>query len=130
VVRKLQGGSFTLHTDAGPDLLIVLAGGVSFLRVPPGAANLNRAAKIIMSDISSGDRVLVRCRVSVDQKPIVATSVIVMTRSDLASAREAVRWDWQRRGIGGTVQAVNPETREMTTMAPTALPTPEIPHIR
>jgi hypothetical protein len=124
VVTKLQASGFTLHTDAGPDLLIVFADGVSFLRVPPGAANLNTATKITVSDISSGDRVLVRGRVSEDQKSIVATSVIVMTKSDLASAREAERLDWQRRGIGGTVQAVNPQTREIAVMAPTVPPTP------
>src|SRR5580704_17057536 len=111
VVTKIQAGSLTLHTDAGPDLLIQLGDGVSFLRVPPGATNLNTATKITMSDISSGARVLVRGRVSEDQKSILATAVIVMTKSDLASAREAERLDWQRRGIGGTVRAVNPETK-------------------
>jgi hypothetical protein len=123
VVTKLQAGGFTLHTDAGPDLLVAFGDGVSFLRVPPGATNLNTATKITVSDISSGDRVLVRGRVSDDQKSFVATSVIVMTKSDLSSAREAERLDWQRRGIGGTVQAVNPESKEMTVMVPTAPPT-------
>jgi hypothetical protein len=118
VVTKLQAGSLTLHTDAGPDLLIVLADGVSFLRVPPGATNLDTATKITVSDINSGDRVLVRGRVSEDQKSVVATSVIVMTKSDLASAREAEHLDWQRRGIGGTVQALNQETREITVITP------------
>jgi hypothetical protein len=120
VVTKIQPGSLTLHTDAGPDLLIQLGDGVSFLRVPPGATNLNTASKITLSDISIGDRVLVRGRVSEDQKSIMATAVIVMTKSDLASAREAERLDWQRRGIGGTVQAVNPETREITVLPPAA----------
>jgi hypothetical protein len=124
VVTKIQAGSLTLHTDAGADLLIELGDGVSFLRVPPGATNLNTAAKITMSDISTGDRVLVRGRVSEDQKTIVATSVIVMTKTDLASARDAERLDWQRRGIGGTVQAVNAETREITAMSPVVPPTP------
>src|ERR1700674_3941480 len=127
VVTKLQAGSLTLHTDAGPDLLIELGDGVSFLRVPPGATNLNTAIKITMSDISTGDRVLVRGRVSEDQKSIVATSVIVMTKSDLASAREAERLDWQRRGIGGTVQALNPETKEITVIVPGNPPTPGNP---
>jgi hypothetical protein len=127
VVTKLQASGFTLHTDSGPDLLIVLADGVSFMRVPPGATNLNTATKISMSDISTGDRVLVRGRVSGDQKSVAATSVIVMTKSDLAGAREAERSDWQRRGIGGTVQAVNPETKEITVVAPTATPTPGHP---
>src|SRR4029077_14750740 len=122
VITKLQAGSLTLHTDAGPDLLIELGEGGSFLRVPPGATNLNTATKITLSDITSGDRVLVRGRVSEDQKSFLATAVIVMTKSDLASARETERLDWQRRGIGGTVQAVNAETREITVMSPAAPP--------
>ena len=127
VITKLQVGSLTLHTDAGPDLLVEIADGVSFLRVAPGATNLNTATKITVNDINSGDRVLVRGRVSEDQKSIIATAVIVMTKSDLASARDAERLDWQRRGIGGTVQAVNPETREITLMSSAAPSAPGNP---
>lgn len=122
VITKLPTGGLTLHTDAGPELLVMLGDGVSFLRVPPGATNLNTAAKITLDDISTGDRVLVRGRVSDDQKSIVATAVIVMTKSDLAGVREAEHLDWQRRGLAGTVQAVNAETRELTVMVTAAPP--------
>jgi len=122
VVTKIQAVGFTLHTDAGPDVVVVLGEGVSFLRVPPGVTNLNSATKIALSDISVGDRVLVRGRASDDQKSIVATSVLAMTKSDLASAREVERSDWQRRGIRGTVQSVNPDTKEVAILAPTGSP--------
>lgn len=122
VVTEIQAGSFKLRTDAGPDVLVMLGEGVSFLRVPPGATSLNTAAKITLSEISTGDRVLVRGRASEDQKSLVAATVIVMTKSDLASAREAERLDWQRRGIRGTVKSVNPETRELTIEIPTESP--------
>src|SRR6267142_1169319 len=128
VVTKIQAGNFILHTDAGPDLLIVLADSVSFLRVPPGSTNLNSATKISLSDISLGDRVLVRGRISDDQKSVAAATVIVMTKSDLAGVRQAESSDWQRRGIGGTVQAVNPENKEITILAPTATPTGSSTH--
>jgi hypothetical protein len=36
VVTRLQPGSLTLQTDAGPDLLIEPGDGVTFLRYPPG----------------------------------------------------------------------------------------------
>jgi hypothetical protein len=124
VVTKIQASGFTLHTDAGPDVLVVLGEGVSFLRVPPGVTNLNSATKITLGDITAGDRVLVRGRASEDQKSIVASSVLVMAKSDLASAREAERLDWQRRGIRGTVQSVNPDTKEVAILAPTVPPTP------
>jgi hypothetical protein len=120
VVTQLQSGQFILHTDAGPDLLILLSDQVSVLRVPPGAKDLSAASKITVGDIGSGDRVLVRGRVSDDQKSMLAVSVIVMTKADLASLQEAERLDWQRRGIGGTVTAVNPERKEVTIAVPGA----------
>jgi len=89
---------------------------------------LNSATKISLSDISLGDRVLVRGRISDDQKSVVAATVIVMTKSDLAGVRQAESSDWQRRGIGGTVQAVNPENKEITILAPTATPTGSSTH--
>ena len=124
VVTKIQANGFTLHTDGGPDVLVALGDGASILRVPPGVTNLNSATKITLGDISVGDRVLVRGRASEDQKSIVATSVLAMTKSDVASTREAERLDWQRRGIRGTVQSVSPDTREVAILAPTVPPTP------
>jgi hypothetical protein len=119
VVTQLQPGKLTLHTDAGSDLLVLLPDGVSALRVPPGAKDLSAASKISITDLSAGDRILVRGRVSDDQKSVLAAVVIVMTRTDLASAREAERQEWQRRGIEGPVTAVNAEKREITISVPT-----------
>ena len=91
---------------------------VTVVRAPPGAKDLKTATKISVSDISVGDRVLVRGKVSDDQKSVAATSVIVMNKADVASAHEAERMDWQRRGIGGLVKAVNPEAKEATILLP------------
>ena len=124
VVTQLKPGTFTLHTDAGPDLAVLLPDEVSVLRVPPDAKDLKAATKITVSDIHPGDRVLVRGRVSDDQKSVLATSVIVMSETDLAKAREAERLDWRRRGTGGLVKAINPEAREVTVAVPNTPPTP------
>jgi hypothetical protein len=118
VVTQLQSDRLTLHTDAGADVLVLLSGTPSVLRVPPGAKDLNAAAKIQASDIRSGDRVLVRGRSSEDQKSITAAAIVVMTSGDLANAREAERLDWQRRGISGTVASINPESKELTLSLP------------
>jgi hypothetical protein len=127
VITELRPGSFTLHADVGPDVVVLLPDGVSVLRVPPGAKDLNLASKITASEVSIGDRVLVRGRVSEDQKSVVAASVIVMTKTDLATAREAERLDWQRRAIGGPVSALDSETKEITILVPTTPPTPKNP---
>jgi hypothetical protein len=124
VITQLKPGTFTLHTDAGPELLVTLPDGISLVRVPPEAKDLKAATKITVSDIHPGDRVLVRGRVSDDQKSVLATSVIVMSETDLAKAREAERLDWRRRGIGGLVKAINPEAREITVAVPNRPPPP------
>ncbi len=118
VVTEIQSGRLTLHSDAGSDVVVDLPGNVVVLRVPPGATNLNSAAKIAITDVTVGDRVLVRGRLSDDQKSAVALSVMVMTKRDLTNAQEAERLDWQRRGIGGTVTTVIPEKREITIHGP------------
>src|SRR5579864_5625726 len=127
VVTKLQPGKLTLHTDAGPDLLIVLPDGVSVVRVPPGAKDLSAASKISVADLNTGDRILVRGRPSDDQKSLVATAVIVMTRTDLATAHQAESLDWQRRGMEGPVTAVDPAKKEITISVPTTPPAPGNP---
>jgi hypothetical protein len=123
MVTQIKTGSLSLRTDAGPELQVSLPDTVSVLRVPPGAKDLKTAATITVSDISVGDRVLIRGRVSDDQKSVLATSVIVMAKTDLEKAREAERLEWQRRGIGGLVKAVSPETKEITISVPTTPPT-------
>jgi hypothetical protein len=124
VVTQIKPGSLTLRTDAGPELVVTLPDGISVVRVPADAKDLKAAAKIAVSDIHRGDRVLVRGRVSDDQKSLLATSVIVMSETDLAKVHEAERLDWRRRGIGGLVRAVKPEAREMTIAVPNRPPTP------
>src|SRR5262249_61625089 len=82
--------------------------------------DLKNAAKIDFSDIGVGDRILARGRVADDQKSIPATSVIVMTKADIAKKHEADRAEWQKRGVAGVITAVNPETKELTISTRTA----------
>jgi hypothetical protein len=124
VVIQLKTGSLTLKTDSGPELQVPLPEGITVVRVPPGAKDLKTAAPITVSDISLGDRVWIRGRVSDDQKSVAATSVIVMAKTDLEEAREAERAEWRRRGIGGLVKAVNTDSKEITISAPNVPPTP------
>jgi len=129
VVTQIGTGSFTLRTDAGPELAVQLPEGVAVLRVPPGSKDLKAATRISVTDISTGDRVLVRGKLSDDQKSVAATSVIVMTRADIASAHDAERLEWQRRSVGGLVKAVNPEAKELTFLSRTRRPPREMPLI-
>ena len=117
VVSKEPTG-FTLQTDSGQRLAVALADHALFLRVPPNSKDLKNATKITAADISVGDRVVVRGRVSDDQKTLLATVVMDMSKADVAKKQAAESADWQRRGVGGLVSSVDPvaSTIEITTM--------------
>ncbi len=108
----------TLKTDAGPELAVSLEDGAKFLRVAPGEKDLKNATRIAPTDVAIGDRILVRGRVSDDQKSVVATSVMVMTKADIAKKHDADRAEWQRRGIAGIITALNPNAKEVTISTP------------
>ncbi len=124
VVTAVQPGQLTLHTDSGPSLAVSLPEDVSVLKVPPGAKGLKEAAKISVSDIQVGDRVLIIGPLSEDQKSVSAKSVVVMSKAALETAREAERLQWVKNGISGVVKAVDPATKEITLAVPNTAPKP------
>ncbi|HEV2246516.1 MAG TPA: hypothetical protein VGW37_07665 [Terriglobia bacterium] len=129
VVTAVQPGQLTLHTDSGPSLTVSLPEDVSVLKVPPGAKSLKEAAKISVTDIQMGDRVLIIGPLSEDQKSVSAKSVVVMSKAALETAREAERLQWVRNGISGVVKAVDPATKEITLAVPsTALKPGDLTH--
>jgi exosome complex RNA-binding protein Csl4 len=75
---------------------------------------LKSATPIALTDLQVGDRVLVRVRASDDAKAMTAVWVIAMKRTDLEAKKTQDREDWQKRGIGGLVSAVDPATGTIT----------------
>jgi hypothetical protein len=120
--------SITLKVDgvAAP-VNVVLNAATVYYRVNPDA--MARAAKgaitpadmtkITLSGVGVGNRLVVLGKVSDDQKTVTARVVIVATKEDIAQKHELDRAQWQRRGILGTVTAVNPATKEITVSAVT-----------
>jgi hypothetical protein len=70
--------------------------------------------KITLAEVGEGDRVVVLGKVAEDQKSVPARILIVATKADLAQKQERDREEWRRRGLVGTVSALNPETKEIT----------------
>jgi hypothetical protein len=109
----------TVKTDAGAVVNVVVSDATSYLRLPPGEKTLDKATKITLADVGVGDRIFARGKTSDDQKTVPARALIVMTRADIARKQEHDRAEWRRRGILGTVTALNPETKEVTISART-----------
>jgi hypothetical protein len=67
-----------------------------------------------LQDLQVGDRILVLGKVSDDGHSVVATSVIVMKKADVMSKHDRDRQEWQKRGVGGLVSAVDPAAGTIT----------------
>src|SRR5262249_34867389 len=109
----------TIKTDSGPEMTIVFDEATRFLRVAPGAKDLENAASISVPELTAGDRILARGRRSGDTGSFAATSIIVTSKTDLASKHAAERAEWEKRGVGGVITALDPAAKEITINLPT-----------
>ncbi len=118
-VKIISGKSITLTTDAGSDISVSLQDGARLLRVEPGEKDLKNAAPLELSDVEPGDRVLVRGKMADDGKSLLAASLIAMKKMDIAQKQARERAEWQKRGVGGLVSAVDSSsgTISITTTA-------------
>lgn len=103
----------TLRTDAEAQATITLQESTSYMRVAPGARDLRNAEKITLADIDVGDRVLARGKPG-SAGTIIAASVLVMSKADVAKKHEAEQQEWREKGIVGVVASMNAGAREIT----------------
>ena len=71
-------------------------------------------AKMKVSEIAPGDEVVAYYRGAADQKPLLATTLVVRTKADLGQLTQNQLDDWKKRGTSGTVSAVDPAAKTIT----------------
>ena len=113
-IKTIQGDSITVVPDSRGEITATLASSTKILRVPPGEKDLKNAVLLTAQDLQPGDRVLVRAPASGEGHSIAALSVIVMKQGDLSAKQQREREDWQKRGVGGLVSAVDPASGTIT----------------
>src|SRR6266481_3807925 len=106
VVGTVQGfqteaAEIKVKPDKGEIVSLKLRGDTQVQRVAAGETDLKKAEPIQITDVASGDRVLVNLMPGVFE----ARRIVVMASSDIARRKEADRLDWTRRGILGIVAA-------------------------
>ncbi len=116
-VKTISGNSLTLITDAGQPVTVSVADTARILQLAPGSTDLKSAQTIALADIAVGDRVLVTGKAGDDAGSLMASRVILMKSSDIAQKNEAEKADWQRRGSGGLVSAVDAGSGTVTISA-------------
>jgi hypothetical protein len=107
-VKAINGSAITLVTDAGPEVTIQAQDNTRIVRIPPGQKDLKSAIPAQLQDVQVGDRLLVGGKLGDDGKTVMASMMVVMKHSDLEQTQQQQREDWQKRGIGGLVSAVDP----------------------
>jgi co-chaperonin GroES (HSP10) len=116
-VTAIAGNSLTLKTDAGQQVVVSVPDGTRILQLAPGSTDLKTAQTIALKDIEAGDRVLVSGKVGDSAGTFAAARVILMKSSDIAQKHETEQADWQKRGTGGIVSAVDAGTLTVTVGA-------------
>ena len=119
-IKSISGNALTLSADSGATYNVSVGDGARILRIEPGAKDLKNASPLQLPDLQVGDRILVMGKVSEDGHSVAATSVIVMKKADVASKQQHDREDWQKRGVGGLVIAVDLSSGTITISARTA----------
>ena len=122
VVSELKSDTrqVIVTTASGNQVTVTLSDRTVFMRIPPGEKTKDKFIKINPTDFGVGDSVFARGRMSEDRKNLPALEFYVMSKGDIAQQREREREEWGKRGIAGSISAVNGETKEITIDARTA----------
>ena len=113
-IKSIQAESILIAADSGGEKSAQLGSSTRILRVSPGKRDLKNATPLKLEDLQPGDRVLIRGEASADGRSIAALAVIVMKEAEISAKQEHEREEWQRRGVGGLVSAVNPTSGTAT----------------
>jgi hypothetical protein len=106
VVKSINGKSLVIKTDAGPEIAVSVLDGTHMVRLAAGQTDIKTAPAITFAEIQVGDRLLLRGR-SDANGAIEATTLVVMKEADVARKQQHDREDWQKRGTGGIVSAID-----------------------
>ncbi len=106
VVKSIKEKSLVLKTDAGPEITISVADSARIVRLASGQTDLKSAPPITFAEIQVGDRMLLRGHPGANGD-IEATTIVVMKQADVAQKQQHDRDDWQKRGAGGIVSAID-----------------------
>lgn len=109
VVTGVNPGSnqVTLQTERGDSLVFTVNERTQIFHAKAGITEPKDWPKMAVSDIAVGDKALAAYRGSADQKPLLATSLVIRTKADLSELGQEQEQDWKKRGTNGVVSAVD-----------------------
>lgn len=112
-VQAINGSTVTLKPDSGPELTVNVPDTARMVRVAPGQSDIKSGTPIHVSDLQVADRMLVAGTPGEDGKSLVARTVVVMAKADVAASHAKEQQAW-RQGVGGLVTSVEPAAGTVT----------------
>jgi hypothetical protein len=114
IIKAINGNEVTLTPDSGPDVKIIVQAAAQIVRFAPGETNVNNATPIQLQDLQVGDHIRATGWATDDSQPLAVLKIVVMKHSDLEAKHQQDLQDWQKRGVGGLVSAVDPAAGTVT----------------
>jgi len=106
-LTSINGDSLTIKTDAGEIKQVAVPSSALVQRVEPGQKSLSSATTIQLSDLQTGDRVLVRLNPDATGSIPEAAQIVTIKAADVAQKQQQEREEWARNGVGGLVKSVD-----------------------
>ena len=107
-ITAIAGDTLTIKTDAGEAHQVQVPASAVLKQIAPGQKDLSSAETIQLSNLATGDRVLVKLDPNASGATPQALQIIAMKQTDIAQKQQQELTDWQRNGIGGLVKSVDP----------------------
>ncbi len=112
-VVSISDGKIVLQTKDGT-IEAVLSDKTQYFRVSPENPTLKAAVASTVSEIGTGDKLLVTGILSDDKKTIPVKAVYLISKSDIANKQVKEQEEWRTRSVAGKVVASNPMTNLIT----------------
>jgi Domain of unknown function (DUF5666) len=114
-VKSISGSTLVVNPDGGgAEVTVSVQDSTRIVRLPPGSTDLKAATPMELKDVQIGDRMLLRGAAGATPDTMVAASIIVMKQADVAQKQQQDLQDWQKRGAGGIVTAVDTAAESIT----------------
>jgi hypothetical protein len=104
----------SLKSDKGEAVSVTTTDRTRILRIPEGETDPNKGSQIELSALAAGDRAVIIGPPPADPKTWAATTVLIMSKGDVASLQQKDQDDWKKRGTTGTVTALDPAAKTVT----------------
>ena len=96
---KPESAEIEIKPDNGEVIAAKVSGSTIAQRIAPGERDLKKAETIQITEVASGDRVLV----ALEPGTADLRRIVVMSSTDITKRNEADRQDWTKRGVSGVV---------------------------